>query len=243
MTPPSRRARRPTIDMGMRLHRTFLDAGLPAPQLRHEAPIGGGPTWPGLHVRRRDGPQPAAVLVQTRCRDRRRGRHRHARRPPAGRGRRRRRRPGAADRRRRLVPRGLKPRRRDGKWAPGRASSCGDRPPARRLGRDDGPRRPLRHDRDDRAGHPDAGVRAGAAEHAGPLGDDGAVRRPRRTSSTRTSGTPTPTSTPGCGRWPTTCATCTASAPATGSRWRCATTRSGSSATGRSRRSAPPSSG
>jgi SAM-dependent methyltransferase len=46
MTPPPG-APTPTLDMGMRLHPTFLDAGLPTPQLRHEAPIGGGPTWPG----------------------------------------------------------------------------------------------------------------------------------------------------------------------------------------------------
>ncbi len=37
----------PIRDMGLRLYRTFLDAGLPAPQLCHEAPIGGGPAWPG----------------------------------------------------------------------------------------------------------------------------------------------------------------------------------------------------
>ena len=37
----------PIRDMGLQLYRTFLDAGLPAPQLCHEAPIGGGPAWPG----------------------------------------------------------------------------------------------------------------------------------------------------------------------------------------------------
>jgi predicted N-acetyltransferase YhbS/SAM-dependent methyltransferase len=37
----------PPADMGLQLYRTFLDAGLPAPQLRLEAPIGGGPDWPG----------------------------------------------------------------------------------------------------------------------------------------------------------------------------------------------------
>jgi len=37
----------PIRDMGLRLYRTFLDAGLAAPQLCHEAPIGGGPAWPG----------------------------------------------------------------------------------------------------------------------------------------------------------------------------------------------------
>ena len=37
----------PIANMGMRLYRTFLDAGLPAPQLRLAAPIGGGRDWPG----------------------------------------------------------------------------------------------------------------------------------------------------------------------------------------------------
>ena len=37
----------PTLDMGLRLYRTFIDAGLPAPQLRAGAPVGGGPDWPG----------------------------------------------------------------------------------------------------------------------------------------------------------------------------------------------------
>ncbi len=37
----------PPADMGLQLYRVFLDAGLPAPQLRLEAPIGGGPEWPG----------------------------------------------------------------------------------------------------------------------------------------------------------------------------------------------------
>ena len=48
MTPPADSPMpTPLLDMGMRLHRTFLDAGLPAPQLRQEAPIGGGASWPG----------------------------------------------------------------------------------------------------------------------------------------------------------------------------------------------------
>ncbi|MET0323689.1 MAG: GNAT family N-acetyltransferase [Ilumatobacteraceae bacterium] len=46
--PPDTPMATPTTDMGMRLHRTFRDAGLPAPQLRHEAPIGGGEAWPGF---------------------------------------------------------------------------------------------------------------------------------------------------------------------------------------------------
>ena len=33
--------------MGPKLFGTFLDAGLPAPQLRMDAPVGGGPDWPG----------------------------------------------------------------------------------------------------------------------------------------------------------------------------------------------------
>lgn len=31
----------------MQLYSTFLQAGLPAPQLRYEAAIGAGPDWPG----------------------------------------------------------------------------------------------------------------------------------------------------------------------------------------------------
>jgi predicted N-acetyltransferase YhbS/SAM-dependent methyltransferase len=46
-TTPPPGARGPALDMGLRLYRTFLDAGLPAPQLRLEAPIGGGADWPG----------------------------------------------------------------------------------------------------------------------------------------------------------------------------------------------------
>ena len=37
----------PEMQMGTKLFGTFLDAGLPAPQLRLEAPIGGGMDWPG----------------------------------------------------------------------------------------------------------------------------------------------------------------------------------------------------
>jgi SAM-dependent methyltransferase len=33
--------------MGLKLHRTFLEAGLPAPQVRLEVPLGGGPDYPG----------------------------------------------------------------------------------------------------------------------------------------------------------------------------------------------------
>ena len=37
----------PVTNMGLQLYRTFLEAGLLRPQLRQEAPIGGGPDWPG----------------------------------------------------------------------------------------------------------------------------------------------------------------------------------------------------
>jgi SAM-dependent methyltransferase len=37
----------PDLQMGLHLYQTYLDAGLPAPQLRLEAPIGGGMDWPG----------------------------------------------------------------------------------------------------------------------------------------------------------------------------------------------------
>jgi SAM-dependent methyltransferase len=45
-TPPPGRSG-PDLQMGSKLYRTYLDAGLPAPQLRLDAPIGGGPDWPG----------------------------------------------------------------------------------------------------------------------------------------------------------------------------------------------------
>jgi SAM-dependent methyltransferase len=38
----------PDVDMGPKLFHTFIAAGLPAPQLRHDTPIGGGPAWPGF---------------------------------------------------------------------------------------------------------------------------------------------------------------------------------------------------
>jgi SAM-dependent methyltransferase len=37
----------PELEMGPKLYATFLKAGLPAPHLRHDAPIGGGWSWPG----------------------------------------------------------------------------------------------------------------------------------------------------------------------------------------------------
>lgn len=35
------------LDIGYHLHGAFLEAGLPAPKMRYEAPIGGGPDWVG----------------------------------------------------------------------------------------------------------------------------------------------------------------------------------------------------
>jgi SAM-dependent methyltransferase len=46
MTPPSG-APGPDVEMGLKLFQTFLDAGLSAPQLRSDTPVGGGPRWPG----------------------------------------------------------------------------------------------------------------------------------------------------------------------------------------------------
>jgi SAM-dependent methyltransferase len=40
----------PETSMGTKLFGTFLDAGLPAPQLRMDAPIGGGLDWPGYRL-------------------------------------------------------------------------------------------------------------------------------------------------------------------------------------------------
>jgi ubiquinone/menaquinone biosynthesis C-methylase UbiE len=45
-TPPPGRGG-PDPQMGSKLYQTYLDAELPAPQLRLDAPIGGGPDWPG----------------------------------------------------------------------------------------------------------------------------------------------------------------------------------------------------
>jgi SAM-dependent methyltransferase len=47
VTPPPG-APGPDVDMGPKLFQTFIAAGLPAPQLRHDTPIGGGPNWPGF---------------------------------------------------------------------------------------------------------------------------------------------------------------------------------------------------
>ena len=45
-TPPPGRGG-PDLQMGSKLYQTYLDAELPAPQLRLDAPIGGGQDWPG----------------------------------------------------------------------------------------------------------------------------------------------------------------------------------------------------
>jgi hypothetical protein len=45
-TPPSGGGG-PDQQMGSKLHQAYLDAGLPAPQLRLDAPVGGGEDWPG----------------------------------------------------------------------------------------------------------------------------------------------------------------------------------------------------
>ena len=67
----------PNIRMGMKLFQAYLDAGLPAPELRLEAPIGGGPDWPGYEyvaetmrsllprLQRLDGLDPAEVGIDT----------------------------------------------------------------------------------------------------------------------------------------------------------------------------------
>ena len=46
----------PDVRIGMKLHRLFEEAGLPAPELRMEVPVGGGPGLAGLRLHRRDAP-------------------------------------------------------------------------------------------------------------------------------------------------------------------------------------------
>lgn len=46
MVPPAG-ASGPDVAMGMKLYQSYLAAGLPAPRLRIDAPIGGGADWPG----------------------------------------------------------------------------------------------------------------------------------------------------------------------------------------------------
>jgi SAM-dependent methyltransferase len=41
---------RPEPQMGTKLYRTYVEAGLPGPQLMLEAAIGGGPDWPGYEL-------------------------------------------------------------------------------------------------------------------------------------------------------------------------------------------------
>lgn len=45
--PPGPHGFEPGIGVG--LHRLYTQAGLPAPQMRLEAPVGGGTDWPGYH--------------------------------------------------------------------------------------------------------------------------------------------------------------------------------------------------
>jgi hypothetical protein len=45
-TPPTG-APGPDLEMGPKLYATFLNAGLAAPHLRLDTPIGGGRSWPG----------------------------------------------------------------------------------------------------------------------------------------------------------------------------------------------------
>ncbi len=47
MVPPEDWSGTPDVRIGTRLYRLFVEAGLPAPQLRLEVPIGGGADWPG----------------------------------------------------------------------------------------------------------------------------------------------------------------------------------------------------
>jgi ubiquinone/menaquinone biosynthesis C-methylase UbiE len=65
------------MTMGTRLYRAYLEAGLPGPELRLEAPIGGGPDWPGYGyvaetlrsllpaLERTTGLDPAEVQIDT----------------------------------------------------------------------------------------------------------------------------------------------------------------------------------
>jgi SAM-dependent methyltransferase len=47
-TTPPPGAPGPDPQMGLKLFKTFLQAGLPAPQLRRDLPVGGGPGWLGF---------------------------------------------------------------------------------------------------------------------------------------------------------------------------------------------------
>jgi SAM-dependent methyltransferase len=75
--PPDGMPGGPEPRMGTKLFRAYRDAGLPAPELRLEAPIGGGPGWPGYEytaetlrsllpaLQRLAGLDPAAVGIDT----------------------------------------------------------------------------------------------------------------------------------------------------------------------------------
>ena len=70
-------SRGPEYRMGTKLFQAFVEAGLPEPELRLEAPIGGGPDWPGYEylaetarsllpaLQKVTGIDPAAVDVDT----------------------------------------------------------------------------------------------------------------------------------------------------------------------------------
>ena len=47
MVPPEGVSAGPDVRIGTKLFRMFVEAGLPAPELHLEIPIGGGPDWPG----------------------------------------------------------------------------------------------------------------------------------------------------------------------------------------------------
>lgn len=67
----------PDMEMGTRLHQVFVAAGLPSPQLRVEAPMGGGADWPGYEllaasvrsflplIERHTGAAPAEIEIDT----------------------------------------------------------------------------------------------------------------------------------------------------------------------------------
>jgi SAM-dependent methyltransferase len=67
----------PEMRMGAKLFRAYLDAGLPTPELRFEAAVGGGPDWPGYEyvaetvrsllpaLQRLTGLNPAEVEIDT----------------------------------------------------------------------------------------------------------------------------------------------------------------------------------
>jgi SAM-dependent methyltransferase len=60
-TTPPPGALGPDPEMGLKLFTTFLQADLPAPQLRRDAPLGGGPTWPGYAYVAETRPKPPSL--------------------------------------------------------------------------------------------------------------------------------------------------------------------------------------